>query len=153
MLTKNCGTELVCPRSILPSLAVADASVHWADVEQCHCWRGPSAAGCSGKLAEGRICTVKSPRDHCLSPVLGLLFPTRHRTVLPGSDPAWERGRSRGVWGTGREALATVSLNHRLCFLSQDPRSRLEDSSSLIPTRCHWPGSKGGWEVVSVRQF
>lgn len=74
MLTKDCGTEPASPRSIL-SLAVADASpVPWADVEQSRCWRGPSAAGRSGKRAGRMTCTVTSPRDHCLSPVPGLLF-------------------------------------------------------------------------------
>ena len=42
--------------------------------EGSHCleW-GASAADCSGKLVQ-MICTRKSPLNHCLSPVFGLLF-------------------------------------------------------------------------------
>lgn len=36
---------------------------------------GPSAAGHSGKMAWEMICTMKSPLNHCLNPVPGLLFP------------------------------------------------------------------------------
>ena len=38
---------------------------------------GPRAADCSGRLAQKMICTVKSPLNHCSSPVPGLPFPTR----------------------------------------------------------------------------
>lgn len=141
LMLMNCGTEPVSPRSILPSLAVAAVSPRaLADVEQCHCWRGPSAAGCSGKLAERMICTVKSPRDHCLSPGPGLLFPTRekeqlqearHKNILPSSEPAWGRGRSGGVWGTRAQEGRVICT-----FAQHWPRSVLTtecDSSVRIP--------------------
>lgn len=107
-LMKSCRAELVFPRCIFPLLAAASPRVLGChSPEQTHCLEGASAAHCSARLAQRMVCTMKSPLNHCSSPVPGLLFPTQEKQqlqearnrkeVLSSSEP-WPWGRRLPGW-------------------------------------------------------
>lgn len=107
-LMKSCRAELVFPRCIFPLLAAASPRVLGChSPEQTHCLEGASAAHCSARLAQRMVCTMKSPLNHCSSPVPGLLFPTQEKQqlqearnrkeVLSTSEP-WPWGRRLPGW-------------------------------------------------------
>lgn len=74
-LTLIRGCRMVFPTCILSHRQSLFQSTGWQRPERSHCLVvGPRAAGHSGKLAQKMICTMKSPLNHCLSPVPGLLF-------------------------------------------------------------------------------
>lgn len=83
-LIQRCRTEPVFPRCILPSLAEAAPKVlGCCSPEQSHCLEeGPRVADCCGKLAQRMSCTVKSPLNHCFSPVPGLFLLCNAETFL-----------------------------------------------------------------------
>lgn len=72
---RSCKTESVLTTCIVTLVRASSSLLGWQRPERSHCRVvGPRAAGHSGKLAQKMICTMKSPLNHCLSPVPDLLF-------------------------------------------------------------------------------